>query len=239
MIVLHGPSEGRRQALGPLPALSGAGYPVLVPTYRNHEDAPSTASGRFSLGAGERREVEAALEYAFQSGARDVVLYGYGAASTIVGELLHESPWGALVVGVILDSPMLDPGAAVDIDASSRNAPGFVIGWAKSLTTLRFGIDWSAVDQVERAGEWMIPALLLHGDTDTVAPIRASRDFAEAAPGLVTLVEVEDAIHAAVWNADPARYEEAVLRFLGDVAEGPSDLEPVDPEEVARRAERS
>lgn len=239
LIMLHGHSEGRRQTLGPLPALSAAGFPVLIPTYRNHEDAPASGNGRFSLGVGERRELEAALEYAFTAGARDVVLYGYGTASTVIAEVMHESPWADVVVGVVLDSPVLDPGAAVDADASSRNAPGFVIGWAKALATLRFGVDWSAVDQVQRAGEWMAPVLVLHGDADTVAPIRVSREFARSARGLVTLVEVEGAVHAAVWNADPDRYESAVRRFLGDVAEGPSDLDPVDPEEISRRARRS
>jgi hypothetical protein len=239
IVVIHGHSEGRRQTLSALPALAGAGFPVLVPTYRNHEAAPQTESGRFSLGVGERREIEAALEYAFLSGARDVVLYAYGTGSTVVGDVLHESPWADLVVGVVLDSPVLDPGAAVDFDASERNVPGFVIGWAKALATLRFGIDWSAVDQVQRAAEWMTPVLVVHGDADSVAPIRSSRDFAEALPGLVTLVEVEGGVHGAVWNADPARYEAAVLQFLGGVAEGPSDLDPIDPEEIARRAERS
>jgi hypothetical protein len=239
VVVVHGHSEGRRQALAALPALSGAGYPVLVPTYRNHENAPATDGGRFSLGVGERREIEAALEYAFLAGARDVVLFGYGTGSTVVGEIMHESPWADLVVGVVLDSPVLDPGAAVDSDASMRNVPGFVTGWAKALATLRFGVDWSAVDQVQRAAEWMTPVLVLHGTADTVAAIQSSRDFVDATPGLASLVEVEGAIHGAVWNADPDGYEAAVLRLLGDVAEGPSDLDPIDPEEISRRSERS
>ena len=239
VVMVHAHSEGRRQALKVLPAVSGAGYPVLIPTYRNHGDAPPSEAGRFSLGVAERREIEAALEYAFVSGARDVVLVGFGSGSTVISEVVHESPWGDFVVGVVLDSPLLDPGAAADLEASRRNVPGLVSGWSKALATLRYGIDWTAVDQVQRSEEWMVPVLVLHGTADQVAPIAGSRDFAAALPGLVALEEFEGALHAAVWNAHPARYERELLRFLDRTARGPSELEPVDPEEVARRAERS
>jgi pimeloyl-ACP methyl ester carboxylesterase len=59
-----------------------------------------------------------------------------------------------------------------------------------------------------------VPALVLHGPDDTVAPWSATRAFADRRPDLVTLRAVRHAPHAAMWNADPERYEEAVRRFL-------------------------
>lgn len=239
VVMVHDRGDGRRQALAIMPAVAAAGFPILVPTYRNHDGAPETEHRRFSLGETERRDLEAALGHAFRQGARDVVLVAFGSGSAVVAELLHASPWADVVRAVVLDSPLLDPGAAVDADASSRNVPGFVIGWAKALGTLRFGIDWSSSDQVQRAEEWNTPVLVIHGRDDAVAPIASSADFAALRPDLVTLHSVPMAGHTATWNVDPAGYEAVLVGFVTEHAGGPSPLDPVDPEDVARRAARS
>ncbi|MCZ4516833.1 hypothetical protein O3Q52_53790, partial [Streptomyces sp. ActVer] len=56
--------------------------------------------------------------------------------------------------------------------------------------------------------------LVLHGPDDTVAPWGPSRRLAQARPDLVTLHTVRGAPHGAMWNADPAGYQEALRRFL-------------------------
>ncbi|MER6788633.1 alpha/beta hydrolase, partial [Streptomyces sp. NPDC000658] len=59
-----------------------------------------------------------------------------------------------------------------------------------------------------------VPTLIAHGPDDVVAPWGASRRLAAHRPDLVTLHTVADAPHGAMWNADPAAYEEALRRFL-------------------------
>ena len=54
-----------------------------------------------------------------------------------------------------------------------------------------------------------MPALVVHGPDDTFAPWAASRALADRRPDMVTLHTVPGARHAAMWNADPARYEES------------------------------
>ena len=59
-----------------------------------------------------------------------------------------------------------------------------------------------------------VPTLVLHGPDDALAPWQQSRELAARRPDLVTLHPVPRAPHAAMWNADPAGYEEALRRFL-------------------------
>ena len=59
-----------------------------------------------------------------------------------------------------------------------------------------------------------VPTLLLHGPDDTVASWETSRAFAAAREELVSLHRIPHAPHAAMWNADPAEYEEKLRHFL-------------------------
>ncbi|KOG46107.1 hypothetical protein ADK38_46050, partial [Streptomyces varsoviensis] len=59
-----------------------------------------------------------------------------------------------------------------------------------------------------------VPTLIVHGPDDTLAPWDSSRELAAARPELITLHTVRRAPHAAMWNADPKGYEEALRRFM-------------------------
>jgi fermentation-respiration switch protein FrsA (DUF1100 family) len=67
---------------------------------------------------------------------------------------------------------------------------------------------------VVRPDRLAVPALIVHGPDDTIAPWDASTAFATAREQLVSLYTVPDAPHAAMWNADPGEYEERLRRFL-------------------------
>jgi pimeloyl-ACP methyl ester carboxylesterase len=226
VILVHGRNSPRRQALRALPTLAAGGFPTLTITYRNDPGAPE-AGGHSGLGDPEWEDVEAAIEYALDQGAADVVLMGYGTGGTTAAIFLRESARAPAVAGLVLDAPVLDPGAVVDVDARSRNVPGFIVGWAKALATLRFGVDWGGLNQVNREAHFEVPILLFHGEGDTEAPVEVSDRFAELHPGLVRYVRTPAAGPAASWNADPARYEAALAAFLEEVAAGPAG-EPAD-----------
>jgi len=222
VILVHGRGFSRRQGLRVLPALAAGGFPTLTVTYRNDPGAPD-GGGRSGLGNPEWKDLQAAVEYALDQGAEDVVLMGYGLGGTIAATFLHSSAEAPAVKGLVLDAPLFDAGAVVDADARARNVPGFIAGWAKGLATLRFGVDWGMLNQLERADEFTVPILLFHGSADTEAPVEVSDRFAELLPGLVRYVRTEGAGHAESWNADPAAYESALAAFLGEVAAGPAD----------------
>lgn len=221
VIVVHGRQSSRRQALRVLPTLVAGGFPTLTITYRNDPGAPD-GGGRHGLGDPEWEDLEAAVEYALEEGAADVVLMGYGMGGTIAAVFLEESAQASVVRGLVLDAPLLDAGAAVDADARAHNVPGFIMGWAKGLATLRFGVDWGDLNQVGRRGALEVPVLLFHGSGDPEAPVEVSDHFALLHPGLVRYERTEGEGHAASWNADPSRYQTALAAFLEEVAAGPA-----------------
>jgi len=212
VIFVHGKGATRREALRALPAVAELGFPALVVTYRNDAEAPAT--GRYAIGESEWRDVEAAIRYADAAGARDVVLVGYSMGGVISSMVLHESELADLVAAMILDAPLLKVGAVVDGEAAELDVPGFLTGWAKALATLRFGVDWGALDQVGRADEFSVPILLFHGDEDETVPIDTSDQFAAARPDIVRYEVFPGAGHVQSWNVDPDRYEAALAEFL-------------------------
>jgi alpha-beta hydrolase superfamily lysophospholipase len=220
VILVHDRASYRRQALRALPALAAAGFPTLTITYRNDPGAPQSGS-HYTLGRTEWQDLEGAVDYAVSEGAADVVLMGYGVGGTICALFFHESREADLVKGLILDAPLLDPGSVVDADAHAHNVPGFIDGWAKGLATLRFGVDWGSLNQLEHADEFTVPILLLQGDADTEASVAIADRFAAALPQLVNYQRFPAAGHTESWNVDPARYEAVLAAFVTEVAGGP------------------
>ncbi len=141
----------------------------------------------------------------------------------VVVSFLYESDLRTSVPAVVLDAPMLDFGEVVSFGASQEElpvvgvpVPGSLTSTAKWLAGLRFGVDWNALDYVQRAGELNVPILVFHGTADDRIPVALAERFARERPDLVELVKVEDAPHMGDWNLDPAAFENRVLRFLED-----------------------
>lgn len=228
VVLVHGNGGDRSEALRLLPAVSGAGYPAIVPTYRNDVGAPPSKGSHHGYGHDEWRDVEVAVEYALAAGARDVVLVGYGSGGSIAGTFLYESRHRDRVVAVVLDAPVLSLGITVDEAWAPNQVPGFIVGWAKAFATFRYGVDWAELDHVARVGEWEPPVLLLHGRDDGEAPLRASAEFATARIDSTLLLTFPEAGYGASWNVDSDRYEQAVVRFLADHALGESEFDSAD-----------
>jgi pimeloyl-ACP methyl ester carboxylesterase len=226
VLLVHDRGAMRREMLRVLPVASGLGFPTLTVTYRHDPGAPAGPGGRYGIGETEWPDIEAAVRYALNEGAADVVLVGFGMGGSASAVLLRESDLAVRVRGLILEAPLLDAGAAVDEGAARHNVPGPIVDWAKALATLRFGINWEDTDRVRLVGESAVPILLIQGDADQVAPVGTSDELAAAFRGLVTYLKVPGAGHSECWNYDPERYRIAVEGFLARVAAGPSDLAP-------------
>ena len=219
VIVIHGKGSGPEQALRVIPALKDAGFPVLAITYRNDAGTPSARDGRYGWGREEWRDLDDAVNYAMLQGAEEIILYGFSMGGEIAATFLHESDLGGEVVGLVLDSPVLDLDSVVDAEAADRGIPRFLTVGAKGLASLRFDLDWSELDQVERADQFDVPILLMHGELDATVPVASSRAFAAARSDIVRYEEFAGVDHVSLWNMSPVRYETALLDFLLDVAD--------------------
>ena len=216
-IFAHGRGAHPNEGLRIIPALVEAGMPILAITYRNDEGAPRSSDWLHWLGLTEWRDLEAAVRYALDNGAQDVLLYGYSMGGGMCVNLLYESDLAGKVRGVVMDSPLLDFGATLDIVGRMRGYPAFVIPYGKAMAAWRFRIDWKRMNYLSRASELNAPMLLLHGENDSLVPPQTSKTLAQSRPDIARYIGFAGAEHARSWNADPERYEAAVRQFLHDI----------------------
>lgn len=217
VIFVHGKGAERREALRILPTIAESGLRALIISYRNDEDLPEDPDGFYRYGETEWEELEGAAQYALDNGAERLILVGYSMGGAIVMNFLYRSPLADSVEGAILDAPMLDFGATVDLGAHERGFPQFFATLAKTVAGFRFDIDWGGLDYLERADELDIQILLFHGDADDTVPLETSDVLAKARRDIVRYITVPGARHVRSWNTDRAAYETAVREFLRDL----------------------
>jgi uncharacterized protein len=213
-ISVHGHNATRAEGLRVLAPLRRAGLPTLLIAYRNDPGAPPAEDGLLHLGQTEWRDLESAARYAVRRGARSLVLVGASMGGAIVSQFIHESPLAERVRALVLDAPVLDWNAVMDLQASERDLPGVLATTTEWVVSLRIGFDWGAFDQIARAREFRMPILLFHGTEDSTVPISSSEEFARALPRRVTFHKVEGAGHVESWNVGPSLYDRRVEAFV-------------------------
>ena len=210
-LFLHGRAATRAEVLRMLPGYASLGLPCLILSYRNSPDGPSVGDGSYRLGLAEWQDLEDAVRFARERGARDVVVVGCSMGGGIVTQFLRRSLERATVRAAVLDAPALDWAVMFDRAGQRRGVPRLLTAWGKFVAGVRGGFRWEELSQVRYASDFSTPMLVLHGEADETVPVELSRSFAEARPDLVTLRITQGAGHVESANADPERYA-AVLR---------------------------
>ncbi|MFJ4961945.1 alpha/beta hydrolase [Streptomyces sp. NPDC088729] len=214
VITVHGLGTTREHPMNLMGFLDGQSLPVLDLSYRGDAGAPRPDGGLGRLGAAEWRDLDAAIRHAVRHGAEKVILYGWSTGATMALRAAVDSPLREYVGGLVLDSPVLDPRATIGALARARGVPAALLPPAVRAAQGRTGMTTTPLQETSLPEELTAPTLLFHGPDDAIAPWRPSRELAARRPDLVTLHEVPRAPHAAMWNADPAGYEETLRRFL-------------------------
>ncbi|MFJ4683589.1 alpha/beta hydrolase [Streptomyces sp. NPDC091377] len=215
VIAAHGLGATREHTLNLIGFLHAQRLPVLALAYRGDPDAPRPPDGLNHLGQTEWHDLDAALHHAVRNGARQVVLLGWSTGATMALRTATLSALRDRVSGLVLDSPVLNWQTTLRALATARRTPGALLPLAVRAAEGRTGLH-PGPDLTEPAVPEGLaaPALIVHGPGDEVAPWALSRRLTARHPGLITLHEVPNAPHAAMWNADPHTYEEALRRFL-------------------------
>jgi pimeloyl-ACP methyl ester carboxylesterase len=215
VIAVHGLGATREQPMNVMEFLHRHRFPVLALAYRGDLGAPRPPDGLNHLGETEWRDLDAAIRYAVRYGARRVVLHGWSTGATMALRTAAHSGLRDRIAGLVLDSPVLSWETTLRALASARRIPGALLPLAVRAAQGRTGMtpdrltDAPAPDRPP-----LTPTLLFHGPDDRVAPWDHSRRLAATHPHRVALHTVRDAPHAAMWNANPKAYEEALRRFL-------------------------
>lgn len=223
-IHVHGHDGSRGESLRYLTALHALGMPVLVPTYRNDVGAPASPDRLDHLGATEWQDVAAAVRWALDHGARDVVLGGWSMGGAIALQVADRSDVAGRIRGLVLDSPVVDWRDVLQRQGAVRNLPPAETALATWVAERRFGLDFDRFDWVSRARELRVPTLLVHSDADADVPDGPARKLAAARPDLVTLHLVPNAGHTLGWNTDPAAYDRVLTAWVRSHAAPPAPV---------------
>ena len=214
LVFVHGHNGYPAEALRYLPALHAADMPVLVPTYRNDVGAPASPDGVSHLGDTEWQDIAAAVHWALDHGARDVVLAGWSMGGTIALQAADRADVKDRILGVVLDSPVLSWDEVLPSQAAMSGIPQNQARIAMVLLRLRYGIDFSRFDWPARSKDLRVPVLIFHSDQDGFISDAPDKKLAAARPGLVTLELLTGAGHTQGWNLDPAGYERRLVNWL-------------------------
>ncbi|GAA0697627.1 alpha/beta fold hydrolase [Kitasatospora atroaurantiaca] len=214
VILVHGPGADRTQALPVLPLLHSLRLHSLTITYRGDRGAPESPDGLGHFGETEWRDVEAAVRFALENGAGQVILYGWSLGATMGLQAAARSSWRESVSGLVLDSPVLDWPATVRRESVRAGVPAPLAELGALAAQGRTKVDLAGFARLARGTDLHVPALLLHSPTDGIAPWKAAERLADLRYDLVSLHPVPDAEHAALWNADPDGYAETLRRWL-------------------------
>ncbi|MET9572610.1 alpha/beta hydrolase family protein [Streptomyces virginiae] len=214
VIAVHGLGAGREHPMVVMPFLHRHRLPVLALGYRGDLGAPAPLDGLGHLGESEWRDLDAAIRYALRYGARRVILHGWSTGATMALRAVERSALADRIAGLVLDSPVLDWRTTLRALAAARGAPAPVLPLAVRAAEGRAGLRADRLPPGADPGALRVPVLIFHGPDDALAPWEPSRRLAATRPDLITLHTVRGAGHGAMWNADPAHYEEVLRRFL-------------------------
>ncbi|MFJ2369891.1 alpha/beta hydrolase family protein [Microbacterium sp. NPDC087665] len=223
VIQVHGRGTTRAECLRAVPVLHAAGLPNLVVSYRNDGEAPRSRSGAYALGASEWRDVDAAIAYALRHGAARVILMGWSMGGAIALQTAVNSGNRDRIVGVILDSPVVDWRTVLKFQAREAGLraplPGLAMTALSQPLTARLSgaedaIPFDRLDMVARADELVAPMLILHSDDDGFVPSDASHALRDARPDLVTMPPFAGARHTKIWNYDENGWTTAITDWL-------------------------
>lgn len=215
VLFVHGMGNDQLQeSLRIIPGLVEQGYPVMVVTYRNDIGATPNESGMRLWGLEEWRDIDAAVQLGQRKGAKDFVVVGSGFGASIVSTFLHQSDQIGTVRGVIYDSPVVDLESVVERWASERSVPGPVAWLGRRLATVRFGVEWDLLNQMDRLEEFDVPMLVLIGGEDPVSYPEQLETFADGLGPDAERHRFEQGGHTDLWNIDQTRYEATVESWL-------------------------
>lgn len=219
---VHGALSGLESTLRLATTFADLGYTSLSVSYRGDpETTPRSASS--SLGDSEWEDLEPAVAYAREHGARQILLTGTSLGASIVLSFLARSSSAPMVHKVVLIAPVLNWDTTLQANVRSAGLPALSARVARRILETRISsrllglaqpLDFDRI----KFDRWTHPhktAIIFHFTDDPVSPVISSRELRDSAPHLVRLVELPGSTHALEWNANPSGISRELATWLG------------------------
>lgn len=229
-VMVHGRGSKRTEGIRAIATARALGMTSLLISYRNDGEAPAAGDGRYGLGNTEWKDVEAAVAYALDSGAREVVLFGWSMGGAVCLQMADRSELSSMVAALVLDGPVINWIDVLAHQARLNRLPdaiGRLGQWLLSnkagrwATGLAAPVDLKAMDWLTRADQLRVPTLILHSEDDDFVPVGPSMELAAKVPQLVSFVRFHLARHTREFNVDPVKWDRAVRVWLHAVLTSP------------------
>ena len=191
LLILHGNAGNRAHRLEWLEDLRELGLGLCIVDYRGYG-----GSGGSPTEEGLYLDAEAAEEWLRSRSRSAIVYYGESVGTAVAVELARRRPPAALVLQSAFSSAA---------DVGQRAYPFLPV---RLLMKDRY-------DALSRIREVRCPILFIHGDRDSIVPLRFGRALHDAAPEPKEWLEVAGADHNDLPWVGGAGYRKAVGDFLG------------------------
>lgn len=226
VIHIHGSWTDRSIMLRDVHAFSSLGFTSLVPSFRSDLEVNPPQAESSHLGQTEWRDVESAVSYAVEHGAKRVILSGWSMGGTIALLTAERSAHRDRIAGLVLVGPVTSWRKAIKAGAARAGVPAIGASLVMSLLQvslfarmlgLEEPIDFDALDWVTMPNRVKVPTLVLHSTGDQEVPWEISVAFKRANPEAVTLVSLPAAHHTQEWNASPSTFAKELTSWVSNL----------------------
>lgn len=218
VLVLHGRRRGElTETLRMLGPLAEFGVPTLALAYRNHDRSDPSGDGYYHYGADEWQDAIVGARELAARGADRIVLMGLSMGGAVALEALERWPADLPeVVGIVLDSPLVDVYDTVELGAVKAGLPlpKQLTRLALGVAGLRTGVEFSRLRQSQDAARIAVPVMVIAGTDDSTVPIESVDRFTVAVRTPLTYHRLDGVEHVDAWNHDPLRYARWLQAFI-------------------------
>ena len=218
MVCVHGHRSNRRESLRFSPLFESMGLNQMLIKYRNDVDSPVDKGGYHMFGLTEWRDLEAAVAYVINQGAKNIFILGHSMGGSIALQFILKSNLRSHINGIVLESPALDLNGIITAKAKALPFPiTTLLPPIKKMVSKLVNLNWSELDYISKASEIETPILLIHSTKDQTVPVAQSDQFANIIPHLYEYLRLEGAPHAASWNFAQHKVESLMKTFISDI----------------------
>ncbi|HVX67144.1 MAG TPA: alpha/beta fold hydrolase [Bryobacteraceae bacterium] len=218
VLLLHGQGENRSAMLPYARLLLRHGYNVLCVDHRGHGES----GGEFSsYGFKEAQDVKQWVDWLKQERGQDTVFaLGRSMGAAILLQALRLKPDLAAVVAEAPFASMRE--MAFDRVGQSIGAGSWlgrtllrpVVESGIAYGRVRYGIDLGEATPEKAVEESAVPVLLIHGDEDSVIPVRHASRLLEHGEGGVEFWRVPGGEHCRALSRSPEEFERRVCAWF-------------------------